>query len=390
MARTRAHQPLLLALVLAGGFGCKHQSRSGDPVNDRTLSTGSGSAGAGGGGGADGGGAGATVTPGAEARYREHLARFGVRDPGDRIVALPPLGGISPFALREGSGLRLKALVTATAAVGPGGHMTQDWRGLLTASSDPAALGQALAWLETDESPSPHRMMPAWWRALAPGQRDVSGVDPGHLALVEAARFGSAPDVVTWTGWLLPPGGMPVRWTITAPVGKPATLTRASAQELLPPGGASELVRARAQLADPGVDHAWALGVVGAARDAASVAAIRTILLGDEREAALAARALGLIGDAGALTALTDALASPAQGVRIGAIQELARLRAPSTLAALVARSGSEPEARVRLELVRALAAFGAPARQTLLQLGQTDGDPGVRSLAAAEAARIP
>ena len=56
----------------------------------------------------------------------------------------------------------------------------------------------------------------------------------------------------------------------------------------------------------------------------------------------------------------------------------------------LVARSGSEPEARVRLELVRALAAFGAPARQTLLQLGQTDGDPGVRSLAAAEAARIP
>jgi len=375
----------MLALVLAGGSGCKHQSRSGDPVNDRTITTGSGTTGGGGGGGAGSASAGAD----AEARYRAHLARFGVREPGDRIIALPVLAGVTPLALRDGTGLRHKALITATGAVIAGGHLDQDWRGLLTAGTDAAALGEALAWLETDESPSPHRMMPAFWRALAPGQRDVSGVDPAHLALVEAARFGTGPDVVTWTGWLLPPGTMPVRWTISAPVGRPATLVRDSAQQLATAGGPSELARAQAQLADPGVDHLWALGVVGAARDGSAVPAVTAILQRGDAEAALAARALALIGDAAALQALTAALAAPAQSTRIVVAQELGRLHAPSTLAALVARAGSEPDARVRLELVHALAPFGAAAAPALQQLAQHDSDPGVRSLAAAEAARL-
>ncbi|MCC6998004.1 MAG: HEAT repeat domain-containing protein [Deltaproteobacteria bacterium] len=346
------------------------------------MKTGSGSTGS--------GGAGLAAAADAEARYRAHLARFGVREPGDRIVALPALAGVARFALREGTGLRLKALVTGSAAVIAGGQVDQDWRGLLTASTDAAALAEALAWLETDESPSPHRMMPAFWRALAPGQRDVPGVDPAHLALVEAARLGSSPDVVTFTGWLLPPGTMPVRWTITAPAGKPATLTRESAQQLAGAGGPSELQRARAQLADPAVDHLWALGVVGAARDGAAVPAVTAILLRGDAEAAVAARALASIADAAALEALTGALGAPGQGTRIAVAQELGRLHVPPTLAALVARSSIEADARVRLELVRALAPFGAPARPTLQQLAQKDSDPAVRGLAAAEAARIP
>jgi hypothetical protein len=124
-----------------------------------------------------------------------------------------------------------------------------------------------------------------------------------------------------------------------------------------------------------------ALDTLKARGDASALAALTRMLRQDHDPAlrAHAATALGRLGSARAVTALTVALRDPAPAVRCRAVAALLSVRAEAAVDALRPILQSDPDPRLRRAVVRALGSLRIPDARRALQAARADPDASVR-----------
>lgn len=303
-------------------------------------------------------------------RYREHLGSFGIAEPGDRVAPLRSLDfrDVRFFAYAGSDGLRLKAAVTPTGVVTPGGHAGDDWHGLLSAAPDAASAAERIAWLETDESTS-HGLPYPSAVALAPEHRPAAGIDPAQWAFVTAPALRTCSDGgVTLTAWLLAGGArVPLRWTIAARPGAAAIIERTAASDLVlaqagsaAQAAADAAARGRRLLTGSDDERWWALEHIGASGDRAAMRDVAALLADAGASSGVrlhAAGTLARLADPAAVTPLGGALrADAAPEVRRACAQALGRIGGAGAVQALSQAAPDEPDEIVRAEIAQALA----------------------------------
>lgn len=330
-------------------------------------------------------------------RYREHLRSFGITEAGDRVGELRDLdlGNVRFFAYASSDGLRLKAAVTPSGLVTPGGHTGDDWYGFLSRMPDAAAAAERIAWLETDASTPTHGLPSPSTAVLAPGRPLAVGIDPAQWALVTAPALLTGSDGGTkLIAWFLVGGDRALtRWMVSAWPDASAIIERASALDILvvDAGGATATTnaseRARRLLAT-GIDdeRLWALRHIGDTGDHASVPGVAALLAnpGASANARLhAAGTLARLGDPAAIPALGAALQSDAAPeVRRASAQALGRIGGAGSVQVFTEAVSDEADVIVCAEIVHALAAQGSAARAALARIARSDPDATIRDLA--------
>jgi hypothetical protein len=292
----------------------------------------------------------------ADERYRQHLARFGIHSPGDRLLPMADLDedGAHFFAYADAGGLRLKAATTPSGLLAGGDEPRGDWHGFLSAMPDAHIAAQRLAWLLTDESPAVHGLPPPPTMALGLGPPPARGIDPARWTEVAPPILARDDrDQVFLTAWMLAGNSqVPERWTVRARADGTAVVTRKPAS-----AGPSALARALALLATGTADEQrWALTAVQGAAAVPAVAAILADLGADPGLRLLAAAALGRLGGPQALAGLAWALsADPESAVRRAVAQALGQLPGEAAGNALAAAYGTEADATVRAYIAQAI-----------------------------------
>ena len=331
-------------------------------------------------------------------RYRTYLAASGIADAGDRVAQLHDLdvADVCLFAYVGSEGLRLKAIVTSSGVVTPGGHADDDWYGFLAAMPDPMAAVERIAWLETDASTPPNGLPKAPVAALSPNRRPAVIIDPAQWALVTppAIRRQLAGSL-TLVAWLLSSGArIPERWTVTARKDAPAIIKYSPAHEILAAEAGSDQAAAIGTSAramrflTSGTDdeRLWALQHISETGHRAAVADL-LILLPNTNVGAdvrlFTATALGHLEDPAAVTALGASLqADPAPEVRRACAQSIGRIDGPDAVRLLSEAASHEADVTVRAEIVHALTIQGDTARAALDRIARHDTDLNLRNLA--------
>ncbi len=332
------------------------------------------------------------------ARYRQYLRTFGITEPGDRVAEMSELdvGNVRFFAYASSDGLRLKAGVTPGGIVRPGEHAGDDWFGFLSGIPDAATVADRIAWLETDSSMPLHGLPGTPTIALAPDRPLIAGIDPAQWALITPPTLEkTAGGTLVLTAWFLPSGRhVPERRTITARAGAPAEVVSSPAVDLVSknagsPALAASAAAARARrLLQEGTENErfWALRHIEETADRGAVPEIEALLGNAGAEAdsrLLAAGTLARFADPSSAGALGKALRQDgAPEVRRACAQALGRISGGRAVQALTQAAAAEPDAMVRLEIVRALASQGDIVRAVLARIAQDDHDPAVRKLA--------
>jgi hypothetical protein len=322
-------------------------------------------------------------------RYHEYLRRFGIRHAGDRVAEIHQLDleSVRFFAYASGNALRLKAAITPSGMVTPGGHSDDDWYGFLSRMPTAAAAAERIAWLETDESATAHGLPSRPAAALSPDQPMAVGIDPAEWTLITAPVLIAEPESsATVTAWILDGGARsPTRWRITAALGATTLLERTLAADLVAVDAgspaldaANATVRARRFLA-AGTDdeRSWALRHIGDTGDRAAVSDVSALLVN--------ARMLARLGDPAAVSSLGAALrCDAAPEVRRAAAQALSGFACTDAAEVLGGAISEQPDMIVRAEIVHALMAQGRTARTALEPIAGSDPDATIRKLARA------
>jgi len=328
-------------------------------------------------------------------RYSEYLRRFGILDPGERIAELRDLDVLNVrfFAYAENNGLRLKAAITSSGIVTPGGLVNDDWYGFLAHMPSAEVAAQRIAWLETDASRELDGLPVSPTLTLFPDRPLAAGIDPAQWAFVTAPVLLTG-DKLKLTAWFLQGSTrVPTMWAVIAwPVGN-TIIERTSALDLLlARAGSTDAAavdsarRARRLLAEGTADERlWALEYVGDTADRASVFDVSALLVNADVNADVRLRAAGTLArlaDQGATTALGAALCSdPAPEVRRASAQALGRIGGTGALQTLTQAVSGEPNVMVRAEIVHALAARGAAAHAALVRIADSDPDTAIIEL---------
>jgi hypothetical protein len=331
-------------------------------------------------------------------RYRAYLAASGIADAGDRVAQQLDLdtADVRCFAYAGSEGLRLKAIVTSSGVVTPGGHAEDDWYGFLACMPDAMAAAEWIAWLETDASTPPDGLPKAPVAALAPDRSPAAIIDPAQWALVHPPALHRQPGgSVTLVAWLLPSGArVPERWTVTARPDAPAVIQYTSAHEILAAGAGGDEAAAIAATARAmgflaaGTDseRLWALQHIRETGYHAAVPDLLTLLPDTAAGAAVrlfAATTLGHLADPAAVPLLGASLrADPASEVRRACAQAIGRIGGRDAVRLLSAAASREPDVTVRAEIVHALITQGDGARAALERIARHDTDPNLRNLA--------
>ncbi|MCB9267674.1 MAG: HEAT repeat domain-containing protein [Lewinellaceae bacterium] len=331
-------------------------------------------------------------------RYLEYLKSCGVTEPGGRVAELSNFntGNVRFFAYNSGDGLRLKAMVTAGGMVRPGARPGDDWYEFLSEMPDALSAAERIAWLETDASSPTHGLPLPPTVALVPDRPPNAGIDPAHWALVTPPAFSVGPGgghmLVAW--FLAGGTHTPIRWKVAASPKTAAVIERISAFDILA-GQAGSIeaavsdakARARKLLAaGSSSDRYWALQYLREIGDHSAIHEVAALLFGEGGGADLkimTAGTLASFADQEAIAPLGEALQKDsAPEVRRACAQALGRFHSTEALEALAKSMPDEPDTAVRIEIVHALAAQGAPAGGTLRRIALSDPDERVRSLA--------
>jgi hypothetical protein len=331
-------------------------------------------------------------------RYCGYLKRFGIDDPGDRVMEFGALdlGGVHFFAYSGSDGTRLKAAITPGGTVTPGGHASDDWYGFLSAMPNALDAAERIAWLETDEAITPHSLPRTPTITLKPGDSSGLALDPAQWAFVTTPELRTDADgTITLRAWFLPSGDpIPTRWIVKAKPGAHAVIARDSAASLLmADAGSAEAAaretaaRARHLLVTGAADEQlWALQTIGGTGDRMALPSIGALLASTEARSAVKMAAVGALmrlADPAAVTLLAVALRTAAEPeVRSAAAQALGRLGGSEAIKVLADAIPNEPNVLVRVEIVHALAAQGAAAATPLAKIANDDADELVRGLA--------
>jgi hypothetical protein len=286
-------------------------------------------------------------------RYLAHLARFGITDPGERLLAFAGLaaGPVCFFAYADAGGLRLKAAAAPSGLLAGGDEPAGDWHAVLAGMPDGSTAAERLAWLRSDQAATAHGIPPPPVRVLHPGGVVPLGVDPAVAALITEPVLTADGGAVTLAAWLLDGRLVAERWRVHAVADAPAVVDREPADTASGTGD-----RAVALLSAGTADERrWAVTAVHDPNAVPAVAALLDPAVGDEQLRVHATAALARLGGPGALSALGTALAGdPEAAVRRAAAQALARWPAAASGQVLDAAGVDEPDVTVRAEIAQA------------------------------------
>jgi len=343
-------------------------------------------------------------------RYRAYLKGLGV-DPNAGVIEHTSMtaGAFRFFSSGPKDAGRDRAAASPTGLVAGHVRAGDDWHDFIAAAA-PTLIAERIAWLESEPGPGPNDPGKEL-RLLDPHDQLPVPIDP--VAWIQVTKPTREGDV--FTAWYLPKGGAdPVRWQITAPAGKKATIDQTPASKLKPAGPPEG--RAPAALVSPNLhERLWGLKVLQKTPDVHAVVPVGQLVEADPEPLVReqAAIALGVAADDRGAEPLRKAfVAEPDAARRKIYLDALARIPGEKASAALAALAGVAPAVKkkkpkqpvpksppppppppppvpvsLRLDVVRALAARNDPtAAGALKELAAHADDDSVRKAAASSA----